>query len=162
MKSTKKQVPEIALCSDCIWHGCFYSVVDSHVLPLGYISNIERHEIINEKKHAKRLYPLQISPKAQIEWGYVVNDDATTEETNDDDNDAEEDNTTNNSIRNWVTVDKTVLDSIPVKGIEKQMGFVGTPDPTTGFYCVYNEGRLVKSTDGSSAAATRPSSKKIG
>ena len=36
----------------------------------------------------------------------------------------------------WVTVDKTVLDSIPVKGIEKQMGFVGTPDPTTGFYCV--------------------------
>ena len=42
------------------------------------------------------------------------------------------------SVRNqsWVTVDKTVLDTIPVKGIEKQMGFVGTPDPNTGFYCV--------------------------
>lgn len=41
-----------------------------------------------------------------------------------------------NVPENWVTVDKAVLDSVAVKGIEKQMGFVGTPDPTTGFYCV--------------------------
>ena len=174
------------------------------------------------QQHAKRLYPLQISPKVPIEWGYVAKDDTLTDETNDNDveeNEPEEDG--NDRIRNWVTVDKAVLDSIPGKGIEKQMGFVGTPDPTTGFYCVsvvwviqfvsvgrslflfhisrqcvyfhfpkqcsmtsnnphhilhthththischimsfkvYNEGRLVKSTDGSSSA-TRPSSKKI-
>jgi hypothetical protein len=36
----------------------------------------------------------------------------------------------------WVTVDKVVLESITLKGIEKQMGFEGIPDPATGFYCV--------------------------
>jgi hypothetical protein len=78
-------------------------------------------------KHAKRLYPLKVSPKAQIEWGYQTSSDSE----NDDD-----ENTTDSTESCWITVDKAVLESIPVKGIEKLMGFEGTPDPTTGFYCV--------------------------
>ena len=87
------------------------------------------------------MYPLQISPKAQIEWGYVQPSDEseTTMSNADDDADANSDGTTTTTStrnQNWVTVDKSVLDTILIKGIEKQMGFVGTPDPTTGFYCV--------------------------
>jgi formylmethanofuran:tetrahydromethanopterin formyltransferase len=55
---------------------------------------------------------LQISTKAQVEWGYRNEENA------------------------WVAVDKSVLDSVQEAGIEKSMGFEGTPDPTTGFYCV--------------------------
>jgi len=40
-------------------------------------------------------------------------------------------------------VDKAILEneSLPA-GIEKMMGFEGTPDPTTGFYCIYDGGKL--------------------
>ena len=27
-------------------------------------------------------------------------------------------------------------------GIEKEIGFEGTPDPVTGFYCIYDGGKL--------------------
>ena len=27
-------------------------------------------------------------------------------------------------------------------GIEKHIGFEGTPDPATGFYCIYDGGKL--------------------
>ena len=39
--------------------------------------------------------------------------------------------------------DKAVLEtqSIP-EGVEKMMGFEGTPDPNTGFYCIYDGGKL--------------------
>lgn len=44
-------------------------------------------------------------------------------------------------------MDKAVVDTkVPVdveKG--KAIGFEGRPDPATGFYCLYNEGRLVNS-----------------
>jgi hypothetical protein len=80
------------------------------------------------EKHAKRLYPLKVSPKAQIEWGYRISTDT--------DSDDENDEASKNTDSNWITVDKNVLDSIPIKGMEKLMGFEGTPDPTTGFYCV--------------------------
>jgi hypothetical protein len=66
----------------------------------------------SSSQHAKRLFPLQISTKAQVEWGYRNEENA------------------------WVAVDKSVLDSVQEAGIEKSMGFEGTPDPTTGFYCV--------------------------
>jgi hypothetical protein len=29
-----------------------------------------------------------------------------------------------------------------VEGIEKMIGFEGRPDPASGFYCVYDGGRL--------------------
>lgn len=35
----------------------------------------------------------------------------------------------------WVAVDKSVLDDA-ADGVEKLIGFEGTPDPATGFYCV--------------------------
>ena len=63
-------------------------------------------------KHANRLYPVQVSSKAQVEWGFYSNDDDT-----------------------WVTVDKSILD-VADDGVEKKIGFEGTPYPNTGFYCV--------------------------
>lgn len=70
-------------------------------------------------EHAKRLFPMQISTKDRVEWAYW---------------DAED----------WVIADKNVLDTedIPA-GFEKMIGFEGRPDPGTGYYCMYNEGRLV-------------------
>jgi hypothetical protein len=71
-------------------------------------------------QHAKRLYPLLVSAKAQIEWGYS----ATTASENDKD-----------ASVSYVVVDKSVLDEASA-GIEKLIGFEGIPDPATGFYCV--------------------------
>lgn len=83
-------------------------------------------------EHAKRLFPLQVSIKDTVQWAYWDNDD-------------------------WVTVDKSVLDESDIPtDLEKLIGFEGRPDPSSGFYCVYNEGRLV--SDGEDA---RPSSKKL-
>ena len=43
----------------------------------------------------------------------------------------------------WTTVDKSILEEQPPpEGIEKLIGFEGRPDPATGFYCVYDGGRL--------------------
>lgn len=41
-------------------------------------------------------------------------------------------------------MDKSVLDdeSIPT-GLEKMIGFEGRPDPASGYYCMYNGGKLV-------------------
>ena len=45
----------------------------------------------------------------------------------------------------WQVVDKSILDdpatAIP-DGIEKMIGFEGTPDPATGYYCIYDGGKL--------------------
>jgi len=71
-------------------------------------------------EHAKRLYPMKVSAKIQVEWAYF-----------DDDKD------------DWAVVDKAVLtsDDVPA-GVEKLIGFEGRPDPGTGFYCIYDDGRL--------------------
>jgi hypothetical protein len=34
----------------------------------------------------------------------------------------------------WILVDKAIEDEI--EDIEKKIGFEGTPDPKTGYYCV--------------------------
>jgi hypothetical protein len=68
-------------------------------------------------QHAKRLYPLLISAKAQIEWGYSADTSGSDNEDT------------------YVVVDKSVLDEASA-GIEKLIGFEGVPDPATGFYCV--------------------------
>lgn len=64
-----------------------------------------------------------MSQKDKIEWAYWQggDDDGT-----------------------WVAVDKSVV--MP-DGIEKQIGFEGTPDPATGFYCMYDAGRLLGKQD---------------
>jgi hypothetical protein len=76
-----------------------------------------------ESQHARRLFPLQVSPKDTIEWGYWEGSD--------------EDGS-------WIAGDKTV--EIPEK-CEKLIGFEGRPDPATGFYCLYDAGRLVDKQD---------------
>jgi hypothetical protein len=43
----------------------------------------------------------------------------------------------------WSVVDKSILDGATLpEGIEKMIGFEGTPDPATGFYCIYDGGKL--------------------
>mmetsp|Transcript_12337 Transcript_12337/g.26013 ORF Transcript_12337/g.26013 Transcript_12337/m.26013 type:complete len:227 (+) Transcript_12337:121-801(+) len=76
-------------------------------------------------EHAKRLYPVQLSSKKTLEWGYKSSDD-------DDKEDIE-----------WKAVDKSSMSEVEeVEGFEKLVGFEGRPDPATGFYCVYDGGRL--------------------
>ncbi|KAL3921311.1 MAG: hypothetical protein SGARI_006711 [Bacillariaceae sp.] len=70
-------------------------------------------------QHAKRLYPLQVSAKKPIEWGYY-----------------------NDGDDQWKVVDKAILNDNTVEGLEKMVGFEGRPDPASGFYCVYDGGRL--------------------
>jgi hypothetical protein len=61
------------------------------------------------------------------------------------------------SLDDWVVVDpKSTQDTDG--SAEKKIGFEGTPDPSTGFYCLYNAGRLVASADD---AAPQGSSKKV-
>ena len=80
-------------------------------------------------EHAKRLLPLQVKPKDMAEWGYRTIGD------NDDDEEP-----------SWSIVDKSVCDDAP-KGVDKKIGFEGTPDPNSGFYCHYSSGRLVDKSD---------------
>lgn len=42
----------------------------------------------------------------------------------------------------WTVVENSVLDDAPT-GLERQIGFEGRPDPASGYYCLYNDGRLV-------------------
>eukprot|EP00543_Licmophora_paradoxa_P009741 CAMPEP_0202462186 /NCGR_PEP_ID=MMETSP1360-20130828/52875_1 /ASSEMBLY_ACC=CAM_ASM_000848 /TAXON_ID=515479 /ORGANISM="Licmophora paradoxa, Strain CCMP2313" /LENGTH=199 /DNA_ID=CAMNT_0049084539 /DNA_START=20 /DNA_END=619 /DNA_ORIENTATION=- len=70
-------------------------------------------------EHSRRLFPLQILQNTKVEWGYFVTE-------------SEE----------WKVVDKVVVENAP-DGIEKMIGFEGRPDPSSGFYCHYNMGRLV-------------------
>ena len=71
-------------------------------------------------QHARRLFPLQVSTKDKIEWACW--------EGSDDDG-------------SWTVVDKSAVDAAP-EGVEKLIGFEGKPDPASGFYCVYDNGRL--------------------
>lgn len=77
-------------------------------------------------EHSKRLYPVKIPPNAILEWGYL-NDKEGKEE---------------NEKKEWITVDKSKGDNAPV-GIEKKIGFEGISHPPTGYYCFYNQGRIV-------------------
>jgi hypothetical protein len=88
-------------------------------------------------QHAKRLYPLQVSPKDTLEWGYRNGDGGGDESA-------------------WAVADKSALDGIEAtsnKGLDRSIGFEGTPDPSTGFYCFYNEGRLVNGAEGADLPA---------
>jgi hypothetical protein len=74
-------------------------------------------------EHARRLFPLQVSKDSKVEWAYCLEEPEVQ----------------------WKVVDKLVLEGAP-DGIEKEIGFEGRPDPATGFYCMYNEGRLIDSS----------------
>ena len=83
-------------------------------------------------EHSKRLYPVQIPPNAILEWGYRSDSSVGEEEEAGGGGDAV-----------WVMVDKSRGDDAPA-GIEKRIGFEGISDKATGYYCFYNEGRIVE------------------
>jgi Family of unknown function (DUF6523) len=80
-------------------------------------------------EHSRRLFPLQIPKDSKVEWAIRQTEPE----------------------EKWILVDKSVLDTAP-DGLEKDVGFEGRPDPASGFYCLYNRGRLV---DGSAAKEGR-------
>ena len=69
---------------------------------------------------------IQFRPKDQVEWGYASTPTPAQED--------------------WVSVEKSAVADAPA-GIEKKIGFEGKPDVGTGFYCHYQEGRLVDRYD---------------
>jgi len=76
-------------------------------------------------EHAKRLFPLKISAKDNLQWGYLNSDEDE-----------------------YIPVSKDVCDDAP-DDIEKKIGFEGIADPQTGFYCNYKDGRIVNLNDSS-------------
>jgi hypothetical protein len=49
------------------------------------------------------------------------------------------------SSSSWTIVDKSILETSPLpEGLEKIIGFEGKPDPATGYYCVYDDGKVQK------------------
>ena len=69
---------------------------------------------------------IQILPKDKVDWGYSGNDSPEQED--------------------WQIVDKSVAAEV-APGTEKKIGFEGKPDAGTGFYCHYQDGRLVDRYD---------------
>jgi hypothetical protein len=69
-----------------------------------------RYSLFLYRQHAKRLFPLQISPKDTVIWAFWDTD-------------------------TWTIVDKAILeeqsDSLPAN-VEKLIGFEGRPDPSSG------------------------------
>jgi hypothetical protein len=101
--------------------------------------------------HAKRLFPLKVTPQVKLAWGYFQADTGSTEMT------PTTGGTTLSATGSWVVVDPKASDnsSSKTKDFDKSIGYEGTPDPSTGYYCKYNEGRLVgtvMSTSSSSSA----------
>jgi len=64
----------------------------------------------------------------------------------------------NVETKTFDAVDKSLTDGMD-EFDTKQIGFEGTGDPKTGFYCHYNDGRLVSNRDEKSEA---PATKKKG
>ncbi len=69
---------------------------------------------------------MQILPKDKVEWGYSTKDLPEQED--------------------WSDVDKSVATDV-ASGTEKKIGFEGKPDAATGFYCHYQDGKLVDKYD---------------
>jgi hypothetical protein len=94
--------------------------------------------------HAKRLFPLKVTPQIKLAWGYFhTTGDATAPATSDGGG-----STSASVSGKWVVVDPKAADAVVAgqKDFDKSIGYEGTPDPSTGYYCTYNEGRLVGGT----------------
>ena len=87
-------------------------------------------------EHSKRLYPVQIPPNAVLEWGYLLSGEKEEEAAGGDGVGVVGDAA-------WVIVDKSSGENAPA-GFEKKIGFEGISDKATGYYCFYNEGRIVE------------------
>jgi hypothetical protein len=68
------------------------------------------------QKHAKRLFPFQVTSKKTLIWAYFQTE-------------SEE----------WTAVDKSILEGASLDGIERLIGFEGLEDPG-GFYCKTDDG----------------------
>jgi hypothetical protein len=99
--------------------------------------------------HAKRLFPLKVTPQVKLAWGYFQADTGSTEMT------PTTGGTTLSATGSWVVVDPKASDnsSSKTKDFDKSIGYEGTPDPSTGYYCKYNEGRLVGTVMSTSSSA---------
>jgi len=86
------------------------------------VAVLRQRAIIAE--HAARLKPLEFGVKDRVEWSYYDG------EAND-----------------WALVNVTSNVVDVVDNIEKKIGFKGTADPNTGFYCTYDQGRVVNDVD---------------
>lgn len=95
-------------------------------------------------EHSKRLYPLLIPMNAMLEWGYIsAGEKKVIDGSGNDGGDA--------ITPVWTTVDIKAISTDSVitaneENIEKKIGFEGIPDRATGYYCFYNQGRIVEST----------------
>ena len=69
--------------------------------------------------HASRLYPLQVSARQKVDWAYQMEEDGE-----------------------WTELDKSALDGKDVDNLDKKIGFAGTADPASGYYCVYDGGKV--------------------
>jgi hypothetical protein len=94
-------------------------------------------------EHSKRLYPLLIPMNAMLEWGYISAGEKKVIDGSDDGNNDGGDAIT----QVWTIVDiKAISNTANEENIEKKIGFEGIPDRATGYYCFYNQGRIVEST----------------
>jgi len=97
-------------------------------------------------EHSKRLYPVQIPPNAILEWGYLSEDSSSVVGKEEEGGEGEEGggDGVGGGDAVWVIVDKSRGDVDAPAGIEKKIGFEGISDKATGYYCFYNEGRIVE------------------
>lgn len=70
---------------------------------------------------------MKVLPKDRVEWAYSK---SFTPEQGD-----------------WIMINKDIAQDAPT-GFEKKIGFEGKPDPASGFYCHYENGRLVDKYSG--------------
>jgi hypothetical protein len=67
----------------------------------------------------------KILPKSQLVWGYYKEGEGN----------------------GWVEVNVKEVDVTVPEGVEKKIGFEGVADPSSGYYCVYKEGRMVTGSE---------------
>jgi len=95
-------------------------------------------------EHAKRLHPIQLATNGKqqvnLRWAYFDFPTTTTAEKKDED----EKDDTEEEEGQWMIVDKSTISGTEadVVGLDKLIGFMGRPDPVTGFYCQYEGGRI--------------------
>ncbi|GAX17642.1 hypothetical protein FisN_18Lh303 [Fistulifera solaris] len=89
-------------------------------------------------EHAKRLFPLQVTAKTKLNWGMMITEKGRDEGS-------------------WKTLDPKSFTSADV--LDKDIGFEGTPDAASGFYCVYDQGKILNAS-GSGTEQRSPAFKK--
>ncbi len=76
-------------------------------------------------QHAKRLFPLQVTAKTKLNWGMMITEGGSDEGS-------------------WKPLDPKSFTSSDV--LDKDIGFEGTPDAASGFYCVYDQGKILNAS----------------